>query len=609
MKITLSPFSYHLLITCFSVVLMLPINAQSVTYYVDSQLGKDSNNGLSTAAPWQTLTKIGATTFQAGDKILIKSGSNWTGSLTLKGSGTSAKPIVIDIYGGTVKPHIDGNGKTGDVLYLGNIEYWEVNNLEISNDAASAGSRRGVHVDNSKSGTVNHIYLKNLWIHNIKGTVGADADDAAKRTGGIVIEGTTTSTRFDDVLISGCTIDSVDETGIITNNTSGHSAYPNSAAWEKIRFTNLHIINNVIHDISKNAMIIRLDDHGIIEYNTVYRTATQTTGNSMFTISSDGTTFQYNEGYLNMSTGGDGSMYDADLRSINILFQYSYSHDNAHGLLWFWTEPTDSGIVCRYNVSQNDKGMIFALHNDFVSAYIYNNVIFIGTGVSPTVIDEYSGVKTYGFYNNIIYNLSAGAKYNLKGTNVTFNWNACYGYHPGNEFVDPNKIRSEPGFVSAGSATYGLASLIGYKLKAISPCIGKGVRVFNHPKFDLWGNAIPDTGGVDVGANQFALPNKVDDRFTAADGFVLLQNYPNPFNPSTKISYKLPYESNIKLTVYNSLGQRVKELVNSVQRAGVHEVDFQAENLSSGIYFYKLEAVSINGAKSFCEIKKAAFLK
>ena len=72
----------------------------------------------------------------------------------------------------------------------------------------------------------------------------------------------------------------------------------------------------------------------------------------------------------------------------------------------------------------------------------------------------------------------------------------------------------------------------------------------------------------------------------------LYPNYPNPFNPTTTIHYVLPKAGNVKLTVYNILGQRVAQLINSRQTAGNHEVRFNASQLSSGVYFYRLRTNS-----------------
>jgi probable HAF family extracellular repeat protein len=92
--------------------------------------------------------------------------------------------------------------------------------------------------------------------------------------------------------------------------------------------------------------------------------------------------------------------------------------------------------------------------------------------------------------------------------------------------------------------------------------------------------------------------------------YVLAQNYPNPFNPSTTISYQLPSQSNVKLEIFNTLGQKMAQLVNDQQQAGYYEQSWNASSYASGIYFYRLEAVSIVGSnKSFTQIKKMLLLK
>jgi len=72
--------------------------------------------------------------------------------------------------------------------------------------------------------------------------------------------------------------------------------------------------------------------------------------------------------------------------------------------------------------------------------------------------------------------------------------------------------------------------------------------------------------------------------------FALDQNYPNPFNPSTNISYTLLKSGKVRLTVYDLLGREVAVLVNGEESSGLHQVTFSRPNLSSGIYFYRLEA-------------------
>ena len=72
--------------------------------------------------------------------------------------------------------------------------------------------------------------------------------------------------------------------------------------------------------------------------------------------------------------------------------------------------------------------------------------------------------------------------------------------------------------------------------------------------------------------------------------FSLEQNYPNPFNPNTSITYTIPHMTNVRVEVYNVLGQRVQVLTDQALAAGTYTINFQADRLASGIYFYVLHA-------------------
>ena len=86
-------------------------------------------------------------------------------------------------------------------------------------------------------------------------------------------------------------------------------------------------------------------------------------------------------------------------------------------------------------------------------------------------------------------------------------------------------------------------------------------------------------------------------------GYSLSQNYPNPFNPSTRISFTLPKASVVQLRVFNELGQEVTTLVNSTLSAGQHTVTFDAHNLASGVYFYRLTAGSYESTMKMVLVK------
>jgi hypothetical protein len=85
--------------------------------------------------------------------------------------------------------------------------------------------------------------------------------------------------------------------------------------------------------------------------------------------------------------------------------------------------------------------------------------------------------------------------------------------------------------------------------------------------------------------------------------FELSQNYPNPFNPSTTIKFSIPEGSQVSLKIYNSLGQEIKTLVNRFMEIGVHTVNFNAVDLNSGMYFYRLDA------GEFAKVRKMTLIK
>jgi photosystem II stability/assembly factor-like uncharacterized protein len=93
------------------------------------------------------------------------------------------------------------------------------------------------------------------------------------------------------------------------------------------------------------------------------------------------------------------------------------------------------------------------------------------------------------------------------------------------------------------------------------------------------------------------------DASTLPTQYRLEQNYPNPFNPNTIISYTLPFASNVKLTVYNTLGQSIKVLAEGFENAGKYSINFNASDLPSGIYFYRLEATGYSATKKLVIIK------
>ena len=519
------------------ILLGLTSSVKATTLFVDSVSGNDANSGTVSNAAWQSLAKINAKTFSPGDFLLLKNGSSWSGTMNPRGSGTNGNPIILSTYGtNAALPLINGNGNT-DAVVLTNQQFWEINNLEVINPASSDGERRGIHLCAGNYGAVNHLYVSNCFVHNIRGKVDtSNGDIIAKRSGGIVVEVTTdasTATWFDDVIIQNCTITAVTNQGIVAcGNRSGGSDYPGTSAWNNRNCSHLIIRNNVISDICKNAMSIRYaDETCLVEHNLVHDTANGTDGNMICSYGCRGTVFQYNEGYHNNGDGlHDGSLYDADLRSPQTVWQYSYSHDNSWGLFAHYASSdaagnpfgNDSHIIVRYNISQNVQGDIFALTGDsgaVASEIIYNNTIYTTNGLAPTFFDDRSSGHTYYAYNNVFYNLSSTASFNFTSGNTrTFDYNVFYGQHVAGEPGDAHKLISNPLLAAPGTGggvggTNNLLTLTGYKLQTGSPCIASGLLVStnltgntNGVGFDFFGTQVPNIGQPDRGSSEWILP-------------------------------------------------------------------------------------------------------
>jgi hypothetical protein len=106
----------------------------------------------------------------------------------------------------------------------------------------------------------------------------------------------------------------------------------------------------------------------------------------------------------------------------------------------------------------------------------------------------------------------------------------------------------------------------------------------------------------------FKYSDVIDAEVSLPLHFALEQNYPNPFNPATTIGFSLPADARVKISVYNLVGERVAEIVNKDYSAGNYKIEFNASQLTSGVYLYKIDAVDILG-KNYNSVKKMTLLK
>ncbi|MDQ7815737.1 MAG: T9SS type A sorting domain-containing protein [Melioribacteraceae bacterium] len=200
-----------------------------------------------------------------------------------------------------------------------------------------------------------------------------------------------------------------------------------------------------------------------------------------------------------------------------------------------------------------------------------------------TVADAKAGVT---FLKNSI--ISGSVLGNLKSTDAAFqtdmpawftgNGGRTYATNAEVKLADPFNVNNPNPMPLAGSPVFTGA--------ATPPADGF---------FDVTGNFVGAFGTVNWASGwsslSFATSVKEDyDNEIIPSSFELSQNYPNPFNPTTNIRFALPQASNVKLSVYNVLGQQVAQLINEYKEAGTYIINWDASDISSGIYIYRIEA-------------------
>jgi len=258
---------------------------------------------------------------------------------------------------------------------------------------------------------------------------------------------------------------------------------------------------------------------------------------------------------------------------------------------------------------------------------LYNNIIVNntnGTYGGGLYIGGWGGVNTSTIINNTIYQNSAtygGAVYSDQAQPLIINsilWNnGSEIFSTGGEvkvyysdiqggFTGEGNIDANPLFVDPTNGDFQLQN-------QISPCLQKGVdsidiggTMYYCPPLCINGVPRPSPAGTlpDIGACENQNPVGVKDNLSQIpEEYSLAQNYPNPFNPTTTIVYGLRERTNVELKLFDVLGSEIEIFVSGEQDAGYYEIEFDATILSSGIYFYRIQA------GSFVETKKMVLMK
>lgn len=400
-------------------------------FHIDSVGGNDSGDGT-IDHPWKTLGKLADYTATAplvpGDRVLLKRGSEFNGEqLNFQGMGSKSAPVTVTAYGDGSLPRLNGQGAVEDVVYLYNQEYVTLSDLEITNTSSKYTSNfslnsstnkslalRGVRVVAKDFGVVSGIKILNCYFHDINGNI------SLKWNGGIffdvqadVVNGGLTGvpTKYDDVLIEGCTFINVDRSGIkLVNSAWCNQWEPNNRTLPVNWYpsTNVVVRNNYLEKIGGDGITTRDTDGALIEYNLTKDCRYQDTGYNVaiWPFQAANTVIQYNETYNTHSTQ-DGQGLDCDHASSYSLMQYNYSHNNEGGFMLIMGGYPHTAATVRYNISQNDCDKAFEFAQGLpMGTMIYNNTLYsdkiVGKGImylSNTANGR--GINDFYVFNNL----------------------------------------------------------------------------------------------------------------------------------------------------------------------------------------------------------------
>lgn len=457
----------------------------AATYYV-SPNGDDSKDGKTEQTAWKTIARVNQDTYIPGDKILFERGGEWTGkTLAPQGSGSAAAYIIIGAYGNKTAhaPRISANGKVADALYLYNQQYWEICDLDISNnvegtkmvagdtnptgnvtkrnneEGSKLGDYRGIHIAGRDVATLQGYYIHNVRVHDVSGIVSWIGNtgkyepgignnygyDASKRTGGILIEAIAptgnTSINGQPTVFSNITIEDSEfvnnsfcgitikqyNNGKNQNNGAGWANRYGSGGAPDYSNPNWHPHTNIVirgNYINQGASAYACNGMYLcgVKDSVVEKNLLENIGTCGIELFfADNVAVQYNDiSNVRWKGGGqDANAIDPDWRASNILIQYNYIHDCGEGLL-LCGMSYNSGTI-RYNLIQDCTSSY--IHYSMGGGYfqINNNVFYRSKdGYGTSNFDPWGG-GTASYVNNIFYD--------GKGTGFGFSGGSSFSYY------------------------------------------------------------------------------------------------------------------------------------------------------------------------------------
>ena len=626
-------YNLKLLVICLiTLVINLNYCILANTYYVSNSIGNDDYNGLSIEHPFKSIEKINSLYFNPGDTILLKSGDIWEGMLWIKGSGSVQNPIILDSYGGEIKPAINGNGYQSCILIY-NDDNININNLELFNEASHLDSlgnvkkligfggasnswgsgkdvRFGIKIiaDNQ---SLSNFKLDELYIHDIYPT--PENINNTHKGYGLKLE-----TQSDTLINLYNTISNFEITNSSIYRTGHYGFWIKSLGlnmnFDDFKNDNIKVLDCLFEHTGGSGFVPNKSSNILVE-NCIFNHSGSSLDQRMWKRGSGMWPFDcYNviaqQNYF-MNARGPLDSYGShiDYGNENVVFQYNFSINNEGGFVEILGDNINCGY--RYNISVNDgyrldpnnqlwrkRGKTFFVSNYCGSntvrcpnsgTFIYNNTSFVNDTLSPEIYC-WPNVGDVHIFNNIVFATSNGdviptlIENDSNTIDISHNifydvnrfyldedlWNSAI-------YEDPELINSDP--LGSDDPTY-------YNVSNGSIAINQGRLVNgsdeltdyleNNGGRDFFGNIVSSDTPTTIGAcnynetNEFDLSNIIESSVVT---------YPNPTSTEINIELGLLSSENYLVSIFDSKGYKVYSIEDSKS-----SLKIDVSHLSKGVY-------------------------
>ena len=588
------------LISASILILTLQLNAAS--FYV-SKTGNDSNNG-SLNSPWLTI-QYAVNQINAGDSLFVFQGVyNESITFTKSGNGTDGFIVIRNVE--NENPIIDGTGLAGIIDYPQGLiriidkNYIKIIGFEIRNLITSNQSHfpSGIWI----RGSSHHIELIDNSIHSIEQN-GIDAGAHA-----VAVYGTDGASSINNILIQGNEIfncklgwsESLVLNGNVEQFVIGNNIIHdnNNIAFDFIGHE--AVCSNPLLDQARNGIVIgntayNIDSRGNPAYGT------DASAGGIYVDGGKDIIIERNEVYY-CNLGIEIASEHQNKSTTGIVLRNNFIHHNDAVGISFGGYDELRGItelcyfvnntLCFNNFENFDWGAEMLMQYYCMNNVFKNNVVLGSTNV-PLLSDQ-TGTGSNNIFDFNLYYCNGLPLWLLTGQSI--NTFIEYQSQSGQEV---NSLFADPLFF--GGNYYSPQIEVGSPVKDKGENLG--ILIIGEKDFFMNNRILGST--VDIGSVEISSGTVNVEKETNFNPriFSSEQNYPNPFNPSTTIKYSIPYSEFITLKVFDALGNEIETLVNEEKPVGTYEITWNAANLPSGIYFYKIQL------GSFVETKKMILLK